>query len=201
MRQNARIFSSESYAARMRPIAKWPHSQTLLWLCCKMPAYACRIPAYSIRKLCNNEQGYGSLQHMQALSGTLHWSCWVHNQGGAIVSKAMLIPLVCAARCSPMASGAVHGGLGLRWRSSGAPSAKQMTFTQLACSWHFCALCHSARPGPSMQQPFCGFSKAPSALTLQPFGTSHPLPRYSLPAFFPEVLKIPSNIPKGCWLG
>jgi hypothetical protein len=27
----------------MRPIAKWPHSQALLWLCCKMPAYACRI--------------------------------------------------------------------------------------------------------------------------------------------------------------
>jgi hypothetical protein len=27
MRQNARIFSSESHAARMRPIAKWPHSQ------------------------------------------------------------------------------------------------------------------------------------------------------------------------------
>jgi hypothetical protein len=27
MRQNACIFSSESYAAQMRPIAKWPHSQ------------------------------------------------------------------------------------------------------------------------------------------------------------------------------
>jgi hypothetical protein len=44
MRQNARIFSSESYAAQMRPIAKWPHSQKILWLCCKMPAYACRMP-------------------------------------------------------------------------------------------------------------------------------------------------------------
>jgi hypothetical protein len=44
MRENARIFSSESYAARMRPIAKWPHSQKILWLCCKMPAYACRMP-------------------------------------------------------------------------------------------------------------------------------------------------------------
>jgi hypothetical protein len=33
VRQNARIFSSESYAARMRPIAKWPHSQQILWLC------------------------------------------------------------------------------------------------------------------------------------------------------------------------
>jgi hypothetical protein len=43
MRQNARILSSESYAAQMRPLAKWPHSQTLLWLCCKMPACVCRI--------------------------------------------------------------------------------------------------------------------------------------------------------------
>jgi hypothetical protein len=150
---------------------------------------------------CNNEQGYGSLQHMQALSGTLHCFCGVHIPGGAIVSKAMLIPLVCAARCSPMASGAVHGRLGLRRRSSGAPSAKQMTFTQLACSWRFCALCRSARLGPSMQQPFCGFSKARSALTLRPFGTSYPPPPCSLPALFPEVLKIPSNIPQGCWLG
>jgi hypothetical protein len=68
MRQNARIFSSESYASRMRPIAKCPHSQTLLWRCCKMSAYACRMP-------------HTHIPHTETIvygpNNILNWGCFI----------------------------------------------------------------------------------------------------------------------------